>query len=239
MKYVYKNIFYKVFFTIIDVVGNVLSYPFKTFRKPSYGQADRILLIRTDHIGDVINATCVLKPLRMKFPKAEIDLLVSSWALPIIEHDQNVDNVFVCDAPWFLRPGSGFLDGVKGFWRYMQIIRNGCYDVCVDLRGDFRQILAMYLARVERRISYGISGGGFLLTDNVPYAGIMHEMERNLELIRTLDVDAAEACVRLTFSGSDKTEAENIVSHEVAGRYAVLHLSPGHESKKMGLAKLH
>ena len=78
MKYAYENKFYTILFTFLDLIGGFLFLPFRLFLKKSENDLRRILLIRCDHIGDVINATCVLEPLRKRFPDAVIDFMVSS-----------------------------------------------------------------------------------------------------------------------------------------------------------------
>ncbi len=159
--------------------------------------------------------------------------MVSSWAYDIVANDSRIDKVIILDAPWFERPRSGFIGWVKCLSEFVKTVREGQYDVCIDLRGDFRQILAMYLAGVKKRIGFGITGGGFMLTDNVPHKGVKHETERNLELIRPLGVARSSEKICLTFSDTEKKEAEKLISQNgVSGRYAILHVTPGHDSKK-------
>lgn len=207
--------------------------PAKLFGREKVSSFRKILIIRIDHIGDVINSTAVLAPLKNRFPEARIDFLVSTHAAAIVKHNTDIDNVISFDAPWFVRRSSGSRRRERPGLRQMtRIIDRGGYDLCIDLRGDFRHILAMYLAGVKRRVSYGITGGGFLLTDNVPYDGCMHEIERDLALLKDIGIAGDEGRVVLSFSEQDRENACCMVRHSgIDHGYAVLHVSPGHKTK--------
>ncbi len=116
----------------------------------------------------------------------------------------------------------------------MRVIKNGRYDVAIDLRGDARHILAIFLAGVKRRISYGITGAGFLLTHEVPYEGIKHETERNVDLLSVLGIRNVHLSgVKLSFSGRNKDNTEGLLRKSgLSGPFVVIHPIPGHVGKK-------
>ena len=236
--YVYKKKLYVLLFSLIDAAGNAIFGARKLFRRKIPLEFNRILLIRVDHIGDVINAAVVLDPLRRSFPNAAIDLLAPSLACDIVRDNKANVNVISFDPPWFDRGSSGFFKHLKGLREMVKIIRNGQYDVCMDLRGDFRHIMAMFLAGVRCRVGYGITGGGFLLTHNVPYKGVMHETDRNMELLRAIGIKEKTPGIKLYFSDEDKNTADKLLSDSgVRYKYAVLHIAPGHPAKGWDLEK--
>ena len=57
----------------------------------------RIVVSNTAHLGDVVNATAVISPLKMLFPQAEIGFLTSSWARPVIENHPDIKYVHTFD----------------------------------------------------------------------------------------------------------------------------------------------
>jgi len=231
--YVYKKKPYILLFSLIDAVGNAFFGIRKLFTRKTPLDFNRILLIRVDHIGDVINAAAVLDPLRRSFPKAGIDLLAPSWACDIVRNNKENVNVICFDPPWFDRNPSGFFGQFKGLREMIGVVKKGRYDICIDLRGDFRHIIAMFVAGVKCRVGYGITGGGFLLTHNVPYKGVMHETDRNMELLRAIGVEEKTSGARLCFPDKDREDAESLVRGSVDDKkYAVLHTVPGHETKK-------
>lgn len=232
MKYVYKKRMYKAIVCIIDSVGFFLAGIFKIFSgKPVFGTG-KILIIRVDHIGDVVMATSVIAPLRRAFPSAKIDFIAPSWARELLSQDPHINNVTIFDAPWFLRCKAGFINGVKGFFAMTKMIRRGGYDLVIDLRGDARHIAAAFLSGAKTRISYGITGLGFLLTEEVPYDEKCHEIDKNLALLGPLGVSCVNASSKLYFSKENALAAENIKKKmRIDNPYVVLHVTAGRPEK--------
>ncbi len=57
------------------------------------GSINRILLIRTDRIGDLTLSTPALRALKTAFPTSEITVLASRVNAPLLEHNPNLDRV--------------------------------------------------------------------------------------------------------------------------------------------------
>jgi ADP-heptose:LPS heptosyltransferase len=227
MRYAYKKKAYILLFSIIDLIGKAVFYPFrKSDKRPA--EFKRILVIREDHIGDVITATAVLSPLRKRFPEARIDFMVPRWALDLVKSNSFVDNLIAFDPPWFDRSDKRPFKQLRGLGAMAGVIKEGGYDIGIDLRGDARHITAMFLAGLKERVSYGITGMGFLLTREVPYEGKMHETDRNIALLRPFGIKARAEEIRLAFPSSGSILSDS----GVRGNYAVLHISPGHDTKK-------
>ena len=231
MKYVYKKKTYTILFSILDGVGNIIVFPIRWLRRKDAVEAKKILIIRCDHIGDVISSSVVLKPLRKAYPEAIIDVLTSSSGADILKGDPNIDNVISFNAPWFIRNGKreSFLAGVRNMSR---AIKKGKYDIAIDLRGDARHILAMIISGVRTRISYGITGGGFLLTHEVSYAGLAHETKRNIDLLAPLKIFPDKVAVELRSADSDIKDAKSLVRESgIKGSYVVIHPVSGRTPK--------
>jgi ADP-heptose:LPS heptosyltransferase len=55
----------------------------------------RILLIRTDRLGDLVLSTPAIASFRRSWPHARIELLVSDYGEPLVRHNKDVDAVHV------------------------------------------------------------------------------------------------------------------------------------------------
>ena len=90
-----------------------------------------ILILRPDHIGDMLLTTPLLSLLRKSFPGWHITIVSSSWALPVLEYNPNIDEIVVCDYPWLAR-------GRKASWiQFIQTVvdlRLKKYDIVFNLR---------------------------------------------------------------------------------------------------------
>ena len=60
-------------------------------------EVDRILIIKLDHLGDVITCIPAIKMLREKFTKAHITMLVGPFAKPLVEMISEVDEILTFD----------------------------------------------------------------------------------------------------------------------------------------------
>ncbi|MGB3242325.1 MAG: glycosyltransferase family 9 protein, partial [Candidatus Omnitrophota bacterium] len=234
MRYVYKKKALFFLATILDLLGAVISWPFKVFNPPEVPRKlSRILLMRMDHIGDIIMATAVLKPLREAFPEAQIDLIVSSWGADLIKNNPYTSRVIEFDPVWFDRKRSaGIFSQARGVKDLARIIKEGKYDAAVDLRGDLRHILALFLSDIKCRVSYGITGGGFLLTHEVPYREGTHETEHSMDLVRVLGVSSGKPEVSISLPGEANKRSDRVLEEDdISAPYAVFHAFPGHATK--------
>src|SRR5215475_13591395 len=67
------------------------------------GQQLRILLVRPDHLGDLVITTPVLAAMREHVPEAEMTIMVGPWPKVIVERHPAVDHVITCPFPGFQR----------------------------------------------------------------------------------------------------------------------------------------
>jgi len=150
--------------------------------------AQRILLIRPDHVGDVLFATPAIRALRSSLPDAYLACLVGPWAAEIVQNNAHLDEVLACAFPGFTRaPKKHLLDPYMVLWRYARILRKGHFDAAVIMRFDhwWGAVLA-YWAGIPTRVGYGLPAVAPFLTEALPYMADRHEVEQNVRLISAL-----------------------------------------------------
>jgi lipopolysaccharide heptosyltransferase II len=166
-----------------------VSAPFAA-RSPSDGPqaVRRVLLIRPDHIGDVLFATPAIRALRASLPEAHIDCMVGPWAREIVQDNPHLDEVLTCPFPGFARrPKKHLLDPYLVLWSYAPRLRNQRYDLALILRFDhwWGAMLALW-AGVPERIGYAVPETAPFLSQALPYASGRHEVEQNMSLIEAV-----------------------------------------------------
>ncbi len=110
---------------------------FRPYRFPA-AHADRILVIRPDHIGDVLLITPALRLLRQAFPESEITVLVGPWSEAVLANNPHVDRIRTCGFPGFDR--SQPQQGVRAYtqlWQEAAHLGEEEYQVALNLRPDF------------------------------------------------------------------------------------------------------
>ena len=153
-------------------------------RRPS--RISRILLIRPDHIGDLLFTTPALRLLRTEFPQAHITSLVGPWGSEVMERNANVDQVLVCPFPGFTRqPKPSFLQPYALLGRHARLLQEQGYDLALVLRFDhWWGVLLAYWAGIPQRIGYALPELRPFLTQPISYTPGHHEVVQNLTLIR-------------------------------------------------------
>jgi len=181
--YPFKSFWKRVLAACFDAVGSACVFPVRSLRKSlELASVERILMIRLDHIGDVVMARPAIRALRKKFPHAVIDLLVTEDIAPLFACSKEIRTVIASKHGWFNRQAS-FAQKFHEFRRLLGIVKTQAYDVGIDLRGDIRNILLMVLAGIKFKIGYGTAAGGFLLNHEVPYDATQHQVKLNLNLL--------------------------------------------------------
>ena len=183
--YVLRNKFYSILIFLFDLIGTLVANPFKKLLKRHLPKdIKKILVIRLDHIGDVVLTTPLLRALKEKYPAAKLVVLTSRGTSDIVKTNPFVDEIMKYNAPWFERNKK--IIKLREFFKLVSQIRKENFDIGLDPRGDLRHILMMWLAGIKYKIGYGITGGGFLLDWEATYNTKAHEVRRNLNLTKGL-----------------------------------------------------
>lgn len=180
----------------------------------------RILVIRPDHLGDLLFAFPAIHLLRAAFPSATITALVGPWGRAVIERHPAVDEVRTCEFPGFTRqPKGSLLAPYRLLAHEADHLRD--FDLAVVLRHDhWWGALLAHTAGIPQRWGYGIPECAPFLTTAVPYSPGRHEAEQNLTLVRGacaatgLSCPAADAPTQLEFpfSAAEAAFARDLLS---------------------------
>jgi len=143
---------------------------------------ERILVLRTDHIGDMVLSSSFFRNLRRSFPDAEITVMCRKMNEQLARLMEGVDRVEVMNTPWLARGDRGKLgQTLKTLW-----CQRNRYDLALDLHPHpFNIVLGKILAK--RMAGFDFRGFGFLLdlalADSPPGT---HVVDRNLRLVEAV-----------------------------------------------------
>jgi heptosyltransferase III len=144
-----------------------------------------ILVVRPDHLGDLLFATPALSRLRQAFPGARITALVGPWGRPIWEGNPDIDRLEVIQFPGIADRNTGStLSPYKLLRTEAQRVEREEHDLGIALRFDHWWGAALLAAgEVPYRWGYSTPGMGAWLTNSVHYTPGRHEVEQNLALV--------------------------------------------------------
>lgn len=131
--------------------------------------APRILLVRPDHLGDMVLTTPILDALKRAIPGAHITMMVGPWASEIVARHPAIDRLLVFPFPGFRRASQNPLEPYLSLVSAARQVRRGQYDLAINLRPDFWWGAALlYLAAIPRRIGYALPPGAAFLSQALP-----------------------------------------------------------------------
>lgn len=134
------------------------------------GAEPRILLLRPDHLGDLVLTTPVLRALRQRLPGAHITMAVGPWSSEIVARHPDLNRVMTLPFPGFTRAPQRALAPYILLFRAAQQLRRANYDLAINLRPDFWWGAALlYLAAIPLRVGYALQPGTPFLTDALPF----------------------------------------------------------------------
>ncbi|MDD5128773.1 MAG: lipopolysaccharide heptosyltransferase II [Candidatus Omnitrophica bacterium] len=148
--------------------------------RPKY---KRILIVRTDRIGDVLLSTPVIKALRQKYPQAYISMIVSPYARDIVEANPYLDEVIIYDKDI---KHKSWMRSLK----FASRLRKKRFDLAVILHPTNRMHLIAFLAGIPLRLGYNRKFGFLnnLRKKHSKQEGLRHEAEYNLDLFKELGI---------------------------------------------------
>jgi heptosyltransferase-2/heptosyltransferase-3 len=153
-----------------------------------------ILLIRPDHLGDLLFLTPGLHALREALPGARIALLVGPWSAEVVRGNPDADAVITCPFPGFeRRPKTSAVAPYRLLADSARRLRQEAFDTAVALRFDhwWGAWLAAE-AGIPARIGYDSPETRPFLTNAVAYPPDRHEVLQNVHLLQTLAPDVPE-----------------------------------------------
>ena len=154
-----------------------LFYSKRWFRK-DFGPK-RILVVKLDHLGDVLLATPVFSNLRRAYPDAELHALTGAWSRVVLENHPDVNKVLEYNSPVFCRTGQP--TSLRETFQLYKQLRHQKYDLLVTLRNDWRTLCFALLRVTPKRLDRA----ALQVTNKLGVSQFTgtHETTRNLDVL--------------------------------------------------------
>ncbi len=151
----------------------------------------KLLIWQTAYLGDVVLATPLIRSLRENLPESHIAFvgrsfikeLLKGFDIELITFDKGIKESF------------SILGKIKG------------YHVAISPHISLRSALILFASRIPIRIGFDRSELPWLYTHRVKHSWSMHEVDRNLELLRPLGFQRMERMPLLFVEEEEKEKA--------------------------------
>lgn len=172
----------------------------------------RILVTRTDRLGDLVLSTPVFSSLRKAFPRAWIACLTFLENREVLEGNPFLDEVILYDK-------KGSEKGILGNLIFAFELARKKFDLVIHLHATNRVHLAGWLARIPVRIGWRRKCAWALTHsyEDVKKEGRKHEAEYNFDLLKPLGITAPS-----TFETFFPLSTESHLSFEMLAKHLSL-----------------
>ncbi|WP_424244805.1 lipopolysaccharide heptosyltransferase II [Elusimicrobium posterum] len=135
----------------------------------------KIGIFQTSFIGDTVLTTPLVRKTAKMFPEAKIVVITRPETVDIFKNMPEVSEII--------------LNKKKGIYKILDVfrtskaIKKSGIDILLVPHRSFRSALIAYMSKVPIRIGFSSSEGKFLYTKTVPFSWMIHDAERNLNLL--------------------------------------------------------
>ena len=194
---------------------------------------EKILIVRTDRLGDVILSTPVIKNLRLSFPKSWIAFMCRPYTKDVLMGNPYLDEVIVYDK---YGTHKRFIASMK----FAFALKKKKFDWAVILHPTNRVHLITFFAGIPLRVGWNRQLG-FLLTKKLVHnkqQGLKHEMEYSLDILKALKVPISDVSLYFPVNQENERFLEVLLKEkgiESKDALIVLHPSASCVSKRWPL----
>lgn len=189
----------------------------------------RVLIVRTDRLGDVVLSTPVIQAVKEAWPDSYIAMMVSPQARDIVEGNPYLNETIVFDKKKFR--------GFFGTIIFSGILRKERFDIALVLHPLTRIHVILWLAGIKKRVGFDRKAG-FLLTDRIPHTkqlGEKHEIDYNLDVLRAVGINPKKRELLVPVKPDDKFRISRILRENGIfdkDDYVVIHPAASCPSKR-------
>lgn len=162
----------------------------------------KILVSRLRFIGDIVLTTPVLEVLREKFPGARIDYLGDREGVTLLQGNPYLNEIIPYDYS---------AQEVKEQIRVASILRRKKYDVAIDLFGNPRSAIAIFLSGAKMRIGGNFGWRRRLFTHPVAIKERMTAVAFHLKYLAPLGIQEQYRQPKIFLKDDDVHDAEEFL----------------------------
>jgi ADP-heptose:LPS heptosyltransferase len=204
---------------------------------------NKVLLVKLDHLGDVLMTTSIFPIIKSNFPNAKMDIMIGEWSKNIVEDNPHVDEVIIFNHVKLNRSGDKLkklLVHFQTMYSSIKKLRTEKYDVCLILRAyGSNGVLMAKLGGCKYIVGHPTGGFGPILDKTVAWNEGFHETEHYKEVLRTMvpSVGSYSLKYELYFNKTDNEYVDTIVNEYQLKekQFLIFHPGTGNPAKMWAL----
>ena len=155
-------------------------------------QSKKILIVRTDRIGDVVLSIPMAELVKNEYPDCKISYFIKNYTSELLKGNPFIDEVIIAEEE----------NGEILLWKNLDKIKSKHYDACIVVNPTFKIALLMFLAGIRNRIGTGYRWYSVLFNHKVyehRKYGDKHELEYNINLLEKIGIEPKKTSEQFKF----------------------------------------
>ena len=149
---------------------------------------ENVLILQTSFLGDTVLTLPLISEVRRRFPVNKLGVLCLPASQELLQGHPAIDDIITYDKKSSDR-------GWRGLQRTAARVKEKHFTLALTPHKSLRSALILYLAEIPHRVGFGESRGWFLFHQRTERDRGIHDVERNLSLLRPFGL-APEECAR-------------------------------------------
>lgn len=181
---------------------------------------NRILIMRSDGIGDFILSLPALNALRKNYPSAYIALFTCNWQEPIAKNTGLFDKIIIWDNSknFYLTNPTRFRYFSYRIFKYIPELKSLKFDVAIDFKDDLRNRIIMVCCGIKFRIGFDCGWSKVFLNHAIPYQEGLHKAVSYTKLVNPFLGDLPVEPYIFNVKEEDSLRAESFILSESISR---------------------
>ncbi len=168
----------------------------------------KFLIIRPDHIGDLILTTPFIHAVKSAEPDSHLSILAGSWSLPVLKNNPYLDDIIECDLPWLAR---GEKKGWSPVLKTLLSLRFAGYDSAFSFRIAAKTAAFVFLSGIKKRWGFDVKKSRWAYNRNVHYSLNKHVVDNFLDIAEQCFGSKNHIGLELFLDEAEYKNAEKII----------------------------
>jgi heptosyltransferase-2 len=182
---------------------------------------NKVLIIQTAFLGDVILTTPLITAIRESIPDNQIDFLTIPKSMNVVDTNPALQQVIIFDKKNRDR-------GWRGLRRLGRLLAENDYTLCLTPHRSWRSAYLTRSTGAPVRIGFSNSAWSSVFTHQIKYKNNSHEITRNLSLLEPLGIQPIQRLPALYPTIEDQQTVDALIKNLAgAAPRAYFALAPG------------
>ena len=167
-------------------------------------EPQKILIVRTDRIGDVVLTLPLAEIIKRHLPHPQIAFLLRDYTSPLAQGNPFIDEIITLPEK----------NGEISFSKALPVLKRKKFDAALIVSPKFKIASLIFLAGIEMRIGTGYRWYSFLFNKKIyehRRRGDKHELEYNVKMLEALGIEETVSKESVVFNVHPNAESKRKV----------------------------